>query len=391
MKAKFIIYIFVLSTFSCFAKDVVTMKEQNATNDSLNNTIEKLNSKLNAAFNSVNYEVKTLKERYTEQAAFYKASQEYTCWVFTIIVLVLGAAFTVFIWLFKQPDEIIKKMRRNAKCQVELLEKELETKVQKAQDIISNLEKQSIAQKSLFVVQKGMNLFTIEDWAVIHEYAMHANLISDEKKDTNDWLFIGLSTCKKGDYDKSIAALKESIALEHDSEIAYKSLGNTYVYKLDYNNAITSYNEVLRINKKNDKAYNNLGLVYTRMNNIYKAKQNYYEAIKINPKDASTYTNLFETNLIFNEPFEKYYLKIFMNEFKNDISHFSVYKMLLTLRLIADGDKKVDELLAKWLKLYGHIGCNQDLDSMYGWISKFPDGEIKTNLNIAINFFKDHT
>ncbi len=320
-----------------------------------------------------NTKIVDLKERHNEQVEFYGTIQNTTIWIVSIVFLILSGIFTAFIWIFKKPDEIWKKLR----------ERENEAKY-----LLQRLETQYQYQKSLFILgEKGLYSYNSNDWNMINKFASNANSLAKNKRNINDWLFIGLWNYKQKEFTEAIVAFKTATELDDKFEIAFKFLGNAYDENGDFDNAIKCFKKVIELNPQSDKAHNNLGIIYGDRGKAKKAQKYFRKALNFNPNDGYIYTNLFEHNLVNNLPFDDDLKQLFIEKFKKDKTIFSIYKMLSVYKKISEG-REAAVLLEGWKKRYLTIGYGENYRAVKKWIDKNQNVNIKKELKKAMKFFK---
>lgn len=98
-----------------------------------------------------------------------------------------------------------------------------------------------------------------------------------------------------GEYDKSIAASNEAIAMDPKCSAAYYSRGYAYRYKGEYKKAIDDFNRALDINPKYAEAYVGRAKVYYEKGEYEKAWQDVRQAeamgAKIEPEFLANLKN----------------------------------------------------------------------------------------------------
>ncbi|MGA2258561.1 MAG: tetratricopeptide repeat protein [Thermoguttaceae bacterium] len=95
----------------------------------------------------------------------------------------------------------------------------------------------------------------------------------------------------KGEYDKAIADLTESIRLDPKNADWYNNRGPFYEKRGEYDKAIADFTEAIRQDPNYAIAYINRGTVYHQKGEYDKTIADYTEAIRLDPKDADAYNN----------------------------------------------------------------------------------------------------
>ena len=115
---------------------------------------------------------------------------------------------------------------------------------------------------------------------------------TEEIKETDSVALLnqGISYCKEGQYDRSIAYFNKAIEINPRYVEAYINRGIAYAEgKGQYDRAIGDYNKAIEINPRDAKAYLNRGGSYYLKGQDNKAVSDYTTAIEINPKYAMAY------------------------------------------------------------------------------------------------------
>ena len=73
---------------------------------------------------------------------------------------------------------------------------------------------------------------------------------------------IGNVYLSKGEVDKAINFIKNSLNINPNDKKAWNNLGKAYLCIEDYNNAIKAFNKAIKIDSNYRKAWNNLGLSF---------------------------------------------------------------------------------------------------------------------------------
>lgn len=323
--------------------------------------------------------ITSLEKRFEEQAQYFDMVLKTTIWIVGIIIIVLSGAFSIFIWLFRRPDMVWKSLK----------ESELEAK-----ELLKNIKARNEYQKILFF-QRSSGAFTTEDWRSILKHAEFAKKIESEKRIAEDWAFIGLANLKKKRYQAAIDAFERAEDLDDKFEIVINNKGVAYDILGDTNNAIRCYKRLLELNPHNDRAYNNLGVVYLFKKQYDKADEHFLKAIEINPHIGIRYANLFESNLLSGKDFNNDLLKEFKKKFKNDMVVRPMFDMLVVLKKVYNEEVKnpeeVHNLLTEWKNIYTPqiVNIIHRFEGIHNWVSEQPDGVVKDNLSIAMDFFDE--
>lgn len=379
MKRNLITFFMVSICILVFGQQVQNYdKSFNTEVSNLKNEIESLkkaNDAQNMALSNLNVEIINIKKAHDEQVEFYSSTQRTILWIVSIVFVVLSGIFSAFIWIFKKPEDIWRRLQ----------EREKEIK-----QLLDRIEAQHQHQKLLFILgDKGLFDYDSEDWNIIEAIAKSSENISKKQRSEYDWFFIGLWWYKQRDFKKSIVAYKMATELNANFEIAYKNLANAYDEDGDFNNAIKYNMKVIELNPNSDKAHNNLGIVYGDSGNIEKATEYFIKAIKLKPDCGYYYTNLFEHCLVNNLPFDQKIEDTFIPKFKDDKLVFSIYQMFKIYQNITSGVNYKEQLDA-WNKVFYSIGFGENFRAIEKWIDEKPEGQIKEGLKTAMIFFKEY-
>ncbi|MFC2102318.1 tetratricopeptide repeat protein [Bacteroidota bacterium] len=310
---------------------------------------------------------------HNEQVKYYETLINLIFWVVGFVILFIGAAFSVLIWVFKKPQE--------------LWEKVVKTK-EDASLLLERLEIQIQHHESMFILgEKGLYDYTPEDWKTVQIYAERSYSVKEDLRTANEWYFIGLINYQKKIYNKAIEAFKEAIKLKKDFQDAYKDLGNTYCDIGKFDEAIKCYENVISLNPLSFKAYNNLGIAYTSKEEYDNALEFFKKSIKLFPTQGFIYTNMFELHLICDQDFPQDFIDHFEQTFKDNLHVYSKYQMLNTLKSIKHGSE-MESKVESWKANGYELVQNEDFSDIDKWVEKVSEESIKNNLKKAVTFFK---
>lgn len=107
----------------------------------------------------------------------------------------------------------------------------------------------------------------------------------------------GLLYVLKGDYDKAIQDLDESIRLNPDYAGAHNNRGHAYLGKGEYDRAIQDFEQAIRLKPDDDGGYLGRAAVYANQGERDRAIQDYDQALRLNP--SSAYTSLWRAQVLF--------------------------------------------------------------------------------------------
>lgn len=99
----------------------------------------------------------------------------------------------------------------------------------------------------------------------------------------------GLAWLKKGDYEKGISDLSNTIDIDPKFAGAYYHRGNALADTGDYDKAISDYTKAIEINSKDGHSYYNRATVWEIKGEYDKALADITKSIEIDPKDSEAY------------------------------------------------------------------------------------------------------
>ena len=102
----------------------------------------------------------------------------------------------------------------------------------------------------------------------------------------------GVLAFRRGDNDKAISSLRESINNNSDMIMAHMVLGDIYKTKKEYRNALAEYQTTARLDPKYFKHYYNQGLMLQFLDRLRDAISLYGQAAKLNPGDSLSFQNM---------------------------------------------------------------------------------------------------
>ncbi|NET72371.1 MAG: tetratricopeptide repeat protein [Sphaerospermopsis sp. SIO1G2] len=105
----------------------------------------------------------------------------------------------------------------------------------------------------------------------------------------DDYLAVGFSKAKKGDYGGAIVAYNNVIKLDPKNAFAYNYRGAYYNDLEKYERAIQDFNQAIKLDSKYAVAYNNRGYSYRKLGKYERAIQDHNQAIKIKHRNSITY------------------------------------------------------------------------------------------------------
>jgi tetratricopeptide (TPR) repeat protein len=139
----------------------------------------------------------------------------------------------------------------------------------------------------LFTVISSGKIGRIDAMAFIPQaeaYAYFTQQIDADPKDATAWLARGKVSFFKGELDKAIADLDQSLNLEADSE-ARAIRAFAWKRKGDKDKALIDFNEAIRLDPKNGLAWRVRGATYASKAEYDKTLADYTEAIKLDPEN----------------------------------------------------------------------------------------------------------
>ena len=353
-----------------------------------NESLEKQIAQNKELISLLKYEIKLLenniaaiRDNNTQQLDYYKENQTTIFWMVSIFIGILGGAFVLFTYLFKRPDEILKKITDSDK-QSKLI-------IAEAKFLLERLDFQYEHQESIFILnKKSLFNYTENDWDLVEIYSNNAKEVDKDKRTANDWIFIGLSSFKNIKIEQSINAFKRATEINPEYEIAWKHLGNAYDKNNEFENAINAFNKVIELNPNNDVAFNNLGIEYTTLGNFVEAERNFLISIRLNPNNCYAYTNYFELCLVNDVPFNPKLVEIFEGKFSDNKNAKASYGMLsIYNKIIQEEDIDLKIELEEWKTNCESAGWDESYREIEVWIDKQKSIEIKKQLMTALNYF----
>ncbi len=103
---------------------------------------------------------------------------------------------------------------------------------------------------------------------------------------------VALELMQRGEFDKSIAAWRDALAMEPDDVSALSNLGSTLTYAGRLDEATEQYRKALAADAENYKTRSNLGVSLSRTGNVDEALVHLRRALELNPEDVPTLTAL---------------------------------------------------------------------------------------------------
>jgi tetratricopeptide (TPR) repeat protein len=88
----------------------------------------------------------------------------------------------------------------------------------------------------------------------------------------------GVAYYRRGDYDRALADLAESIRLAPDVAGLYGDQANVYYFKRDYSRAIAGYDKALQLDPNDALAYNNRGCAWVAVGSLAAAEADFNRA-----------------------------------------------------------------------------------------------------------------
>ncbi len=96
----------------------------------------------------------------------------------------------------------------------------------------------------------------------------------------------------KGEYERAIADLTESIRLDSTDELAYYNRASARKESGDLGGALKDYGQAIRLDPTDADAYNDRGSVWSAQGEYDNAIQDYREALRLDPKASAAFNNL---------------------------------------------------------------------------------------------------
>ena len=293
----------------------------------------------------------------------------------------IGGAFILFGYLFKRPDDILKKIKE--------AENNLKEVIERSTQILERLKFQYEHQESVFILgKKGLFSYTKDDWNFVKIYAQNAAELPEDERTANDWIFIGLIEYKEEKYLSSIRAYNKALEINESSEVTWKHLGNAYDANQDFDKSIFAYKKVIELNPKNGIAFNNLGIVYSALNNFELAEQNFIQGIRLNPDNNFIYTNYFELCLTNNKEVPTKYVDAFLDRFKTNKPAMASFEMYNIYKGIVNQNiENLNKELSNWEEEYISVGDDELFREIQKWINSEVNSKYKVDLQMALDFF----
>jgi tetratricopeptide (TPR) repeat protein len=88
----------------------------------------------------------------------------------------------------------------------------------------------------------------------------------------------GVAYYRRGDYDRALADLAESIRLAPDVAGLYGDQANIYYFKHDYSRAIAGYDKALKLDPSDALAFNNRGCAWVALGSLVNAEADFQRA-----------------------------------------------------------------------------------------------------------------
>ncbi|MBC8753702.1 tetratricopeptide repeat protein [Kordia sp. YSTF-M3] len=368
-------YLFILNNMFC---QTVENSETDIINQSEKYNIIKLQNEIEILKNSIS----DLKSNNLMYSRFYEESQSSISLTVNIFMIFIGGAFILFVYLFKRPDLMWKKVK-NTEKKAKIILNGLNLKIEK----IDFLRKH---QETIFILnKKSLFNYTDEDWNLVNIFSENASDLEENNRTFNDWIFLGLSAYRKITLRKSVEAFKKAIEINPNSEIAWKHLGTVYDKNHQIDKAISAYKKVIELNPNNDVAYNNLAIEYVTLGKFEEAQGNFLKAIRLNPNNCYVYTNYFEACLVNNVPLDNKLVEVFKDRFSDNKSANASFEMLnIYDKIIKQNINDLNIELKKWRANYQTLSWDESFRDIETWInSETVDPKYKKDLMYALNFF----
>lgn len=160
---------------------------------------------------------------------------------------------------------------------------------------VTNTSKIESLQKDDIIKIREHALFLYNTNKIIESLQMYQS-IPEEKRTSEDNLFLANLSQDIQKTDDTVYYLKKSIELDDKNYKAHYNLGNIYFDEKQYNAAINEYNKALKIKKDFAYAHFNKGCCYLAKNSLVNARYEFGLAIKSNPNEPAFFYNLAYTN-----------------------------------------------------------------------------------------------
>lgn len=116
--------------------------------------------------------------------------------------------------------------------------------------------------------------------------------ISDNQKNSEDWMFLANIAQDGGKAVDAVFYLKKAIQIDDKNYKAHYNLGNIYFSDNKVNMALAEYKKATKLKSDFSYAYYNMGCCYLKKKVYFNAKYMFGLAIKANPEEPSFYYNL---------------------------------------------------------------------------------------------------
>lgn len=267
----------------------------------------------------------------------------------------------------------------------EIFEKTILEKSNKSIEIMKN----EIDERLKLTLEKDSSKQTLNDKKILDMITKELENKKDSEKTSSDWFLTGLEYQNNNQLDNAIESYEKSIKLNSKSNGSYYNMGIAYNNKGLYDKAIESYKNALKINKNHSRSYYNMGISYGKNKQYDEAIDAYKNSILIDSDKEEAYINLFEIALISNAVLDKGIKTIYLEKFQNHLNYFIIYEMLEIFEIIknnGNGNGKLEQ----WKNKYTNIAIDWGFKELETWITKEENLEIKKNLLVKLEFFKNH-
>lgn len=106
------------------------------------------------------------------------------------------------------------------------------------------------------------------------------------------WNILGVAFRGQKRFEESIQSLRTAISLQYDFAEAYFNMGGAFFDQGDYPGAIEGFQQALKFKPKYFDAVNNLGAAFRGVGDFEGALKSFEQAVKIQPNSANTYFNI---------------------------------------------------------------------------------------------------
>ena len=395
------ILLIVVIMISLNASDLGSIQKQ-VNQLEINNKIilkenNELKQKIQLLENNYKTEIDNLKENYKNQKGIYeniiKTNQDTHSNVMNYILIVLGIfgallGYFSITWIEKQVDSKIDSKAND--------------KINELKEIIENTSKIEIAINNKIAEYDSILLeykdklkelkdsptesFTTEQ---SQELKMLVDSISKKTfKSDEDWFYIGLEYQKEKKYPEALKNYEKALEINPKNIYALNSSGYIHAKENRPEKALELFEKSRDINPQNYQTLDSLAVVYVSMKKFNKAIESYKSAIKLKEDYLSAYTNLFEAYLLSNQNIEKEIEEQYLKHCNNDLSSLAKYDMINILYKIKQKETQDNEL-EQWKEKYKNISLNWEFYDMISWANEESNESVKTQLNQAINTFKE--